>query len=261
MLTLLSALASGALVGFVLGVVGGGGSILAVPLLVHVVGVDSPHVALGTSAVAVAVNALMGLLAHARKGVVKWRCAALFSVSGVLGAAVGAAFGKAFDGGKLLALFGALMIVVGALMLRPRRSEGAPDVRLTIDSARALAPRLVGLGFATGVASGFFGIGGGFMIVPALLLATNMPLSMAISSSLVAVAAFGVTTATSYAFSGLVDWKLAAIFIVGGGAGSLLGTLSAGHLARHKRALAVSFALLVIAVGGYVIQQGISRLG
>lgn len=254
--TLLLGLLSGTLVGFVLALIGGGGSILAVPLLVQLVGVPSPHVALGTSAVAVAVSALSNLAFHARAGTVKWRCGALFAGSGVLGASLGAALGKAVDGDELLAVFGALMVLVGASMLRPRRSEGVPEVRLTRASARRLVPRLVGLGLLTGTASGFFGIGGGFLIVPALLLATDMPLPMAVGSSLVAVAAFGLTTALSYASSGLVDWPLSLIFIAGGVAGGLLGTLGAKRLGQHKRALSLTFACIVIAVGGYIILKG-----
>ena len=86
----LAALASGGVIGLILGLVGGGGSILAVPLLIYVVGVGSPHAAIGTAAVAVTVNALASLVGHARAGRVKWRCASVFAVSGMIGAALGA---------------------------------------------------------------------------------------------------------------------------------------------------------------------------
>ena len=115
-LTILAALAAGALIGLVLGLVGGGGSILAVPLLVYAVGVESAHAAIGTAAVAVALNAAAGLAAHARSGTVKWPCALVFAGAGVAGAQIGAEAGKALDGDKLLALFGALMIAVGAVV-------------------------------------------------------------------------------------------------------------------------------------------------
>lgn len=260
MTQIVAGLVSGVAVGFVLGLIGGGGSILAVPLLAHFVGVASPHVAIGTSAVAVAVSALTSLAAHARKGAVKWRCAALFSASGVLGAVLGSSLGKALDGQRLLALFGVLMLIVGATMLRPRRGEGHAEVRLTVGSARVLAPRLAGLGLATGAASGFFGIGGGFLIVPALMLATDMPLAMAVGSSLVAVAAFGVTTAANYARAGLVDWPLAAIFIVGGLLGGYLGTQASTRLAGKKRVLSRIFAIVVLIVGSYLVLDGVGVL-
>ena len=111
---------SGSLVGFSLGLVGGGGSILAVPLLVYVVGLDNPHLAIGTSAIAVAVNAAANLSMHARSGNVKWRCASVSALAGVAGAFLGSTLGKMMDGQKLLALFAVLMIVVSVLMLRGR---------------------------------------------------------------------------------------------------------------------------------------------
>jgi uncharacterized membrane protein YfcA len=158
--TIVFALLSGLLIGLVLGLVGGGGSILAVPLLVHVVGMTDAHVAIGTAAVAVALNAAAGLAGHARAGNVKWRCALVFAAAGIVGAAIGVQVGKAIDGAHLLAAFGGLMIVVGGMMLRGRKAGEAPDVRLTRASAPLLLPRLIGFGFAVGLLAGFFGIVG-----------------------------------------------------------------------------------------------------
>ncbi|MGE3992817.1 sulfite exporter TauE/SafE family protein [Pseudorhodoplanes sp.] len=203
-------LASGSLVGFSLGLVGGGGSILAVPLLVYLVGVSSPHVAIGTSALAVAASAAANLASHARAGNVKWRCALVLSAAGVVGAFLGSSIGKAIDGQRLLALFAVIMMVVSILMLRGRNMVGELSVRLS----RENFPKLVGFGLAVGALSGFFGIGGGFLIVPALVMATGMPILNAVASSLVAVAAFGLTTTANYAYSGFVDWPLAVLFIV-----------------------------------------------
>jgi uncharacterized membrane protein YfcA len=181
----LLSIASGSLVGFTLGLVGGGGSIMAVPLLVYVVGVSSPHVAIGTSAIAVAVSAATNLAGHARADNVKWPCAIVFALAGMAGAAGGAQLGKMVDGGRLLTLFGVLMVIVGVAMLRPRKSGGDPDVRLTAESMPRLLPLLIGVGLVVGALSGFFGIGGGFLIVPGLIGATAMPLINAIGSSLV----------------------------------------------------------------------------
>jgi uncharacterized protein len=254
----LLAIASGSMVGFVLGLVGGGGSILAVPLLVYVVGVPSPHIAIGTSAIAVALSAAANLAGHARARTVKWPCAITFAIAGMVGAAGGAQLGKMVDGTRLLALFGGLMIVVGALMLRPRKTAGNPDIRLTRESLPQLLPMLIGLGLVVGALSGFFGIGGGFLIVPGLIGATAMPLINAIGSSLVSVMAFGLTTATSYAWSGLVDWRLAALFVVGGVFGGGLGIQLAKHLSAHKSALARTFSSIVIVVGIYVVARSLT---
>lgn len=251
------AVLSGSLVGFTLGLVGGGGYILAVPLLVYLVGVGSPHAAIGTSAIAVAASAAANLLSHAKARTVKWSCAAVFALTGIAGAALGAHAGKLVDGQRLLTLFGALMVVVGLAMLRPRKSGGNPDVTLTRGTAARLIPALTGTGLLVGALSGFFGIGGGFLIVPGLVAATGMPLINAIGSSLVAVTAFGLTTAVSYALSGLVDWPLATLFIFGGALGGLLGIRLAHRLASHKHALSRIFSAVVISVGIYVVVRGL----
>jgi uncharacterized membrane protein YfcA len=247
-------LASGMLVGFSLGLVGGGGSILAVPLMVYVVGIPDAHVAIGTSAVAVAANAAMNLSNHARGGTVRWSCALTFAAAGVAGAFVGSIAGKMIDGQKLLALFALLMLVIAALMLKTRARTGLPDARMSWTNM----PAVVALGLWTGTLAGFFGIGGGFLIVPALMLATGMSIMNAISSSLVAVTAFGLTTAASYAWSGLISWKLAGLFVAGGIAGGLIGTRAARLLADRRGALNIVFAVVIIAVALYMLARNLS---
>lgn len=247
-------LGSGVLVGFSLGLVGGGGSILAVPLMVYVVGVPEPHVAIGTSAIAVAANAAINLSNHARGGTVVWSCALMFAAAGIIGALSGSLLGKMVDGQKLLALFALVMLVIAMLMLKARSRVGVSDVKMDMSNL----PAIVGLGLCTGTMSGFFGIGGGFLIVPALMLATGMSIMNAVSSSLVAVTAFGMTTALSYAWSGLVSWRLAALFIVGGIAGGLAGTRSARHLSERRGALNIVFAAVIIAVALYMLARNIS---
>ena len=251
------ATASGGLVGFVLGLIGGGGSVLAVPLLVYVVGVKSPHIAIGTSAVGVALSAMLNLVGHAKAGNVKWRCALVFATAGVVGAALGSTFGKAFDGQKLLGLFGALMIVIAVLMFVKGGDEGDIDVRLTRTTAPTLMPFLLAYGVGVGMLSGFFGIGGGFLVVPGIIAATGMPITYAIGSSLVSVMAFGLTTAGNYAISGLVDWTLVAFFLAGGIAGGFAGRLAGKRLASEKQVLAKIFAAIVAATGVYVVWRNI----
>lgn len=239
---------SGGLVGLTLGLFGGGGSILAVPLMVYVVGVADPHIAIGTSAVAVAANAAINLATHARRGNVRWRCALTYSAAGVAGAFLGSLAGKALDGSKLLFLFALLMLVVGGLMIFTRNRQEKPAQACTLRNA----PRTLGYGIGTGAVAGFFGIGGGFLIVPALVAAASMPMLSAIGSSLVAVTAFGLTTALSYAASGLVDWPLAAVFVVGGALGGIFGAFAAGQIAQRRGALNTSFAALIIGVALYM---------
>lgn len=240
---------SGGLVGFVLGLFGGGGSILATPLMVYLVGA-APHVALGTSALAVAANAASGLIQHARKGTVRWRCGAMFAAAGMLGAFGGSTLGKSIDGQKLLFLFAIVMIVVGALMLRGRKGEGVD----TTDCDASNAPKVLGAGMVTGAFSGFFGIGGGFLIVPGLTMSARMPMINAVGTSLVAVTAFGLTTAANYAVSGLVDWALAGIFVVGGVLGGVFGTQLASKLSGGGK-LKPAFAGLIFVVAAYMLYE------
>ena len=254
--TIIATLISGGAIGLILGLVGGGGSILAVPLLVYVVGIGSTHAAIGTAAVAVSASAMASLVGHARAGNVKWRCASVFALAGVVGAAIGAELGKAFDGQRLLTLFGLLMIGVGISMLRKRSTILAPDVRLTRTSARVLLPRLIPIGLLTGLAAGFFGIGGGFLIVPGLMLAAAMPLRYAVGSSLMVVTALGLTTAGSYAISGLVDWLITGLLVAGGILGTMSGIVINKKLGAREGVLERGFAILVIAIGAYVAISG-----
>ena len=242
---------SGGMVAFSLGLVGGGGSILAVPLMIYLVGVTNPHVAIGTSALSVAASAATALVSHARAGNVKWRCALMFAASGVVGAFGGSTLGKAIDGQKMLALFAIVMVIVGAMMLRGRGDVGNPGAACN----RQNAPKVLGFGLGSGAFSGFFGIGGGFLIVPGLVASTGMPILNAIGSSLVAVTAFGLTTALNYAVSGLIDWPLAALFIAGGVVGSLAGTAAAKRLAAQAGLLKTVFAALIFAVATYMLWQ------
>lgn len=244
----LSAACAGVVVGFTLSLVGGGGSILAVPLMVYLVGVPNPHVAIGTSALAVAVNASTGLLNHARAHTVKWRCGFLYASVGVMGALAGSIIGKSVEGQKLLFLFAMLMFFVGALMLRGRNDNGLAGATCNRDNA----PKVIGLGLLTGALSGFFGIGGGFLIVPGLIASTQMPIINAIGTSLIAVAAFGLTTAVSYAVSGLIDWPLAGAFIAGGIIGGVGGAATARRLSGNAT-LKVIFSCLIFGVAAYML--------
>ncbi|BBB11210.1 sulfite exporter TauE/SafE family protein [Sphingopyxis sp. FD7] len=247
---------SGISVGFVLGLVGGGGSILAVPLLLYLVGVKNPHVAIGTSAFAVAANAAIGLWNHARAGTVNWRCGFIYGGAGVIGAFAGSTLGKSIDGHQLLLLFALLMILVAILMFRSRGNEGIEGAMCSRENVGKVA----GYGLGTGAFSGFFGIGGGFLIVPGLVASTSMPILRAIGTSLVAVTAFGLTTSFNYAMSGLVNWPLAAVFILGGVAGSAIGTRAARVLSADKGRLNMIFAGFVMLVAVYMLWKSWAEL-
>jgi uncharacterized membrane protein YfcA len=245
----------GSLVGFTLGLIGGGGSIMATPLLLYVVGLP-PHVAIGTGALAVSVNSFINFGGHARSGNVRWRTAILFAMIGMAGAAIGSTLGKTFDGQRLLFLFAVLMVAVGIMMLRRgSRPDGKGGAAETFTAAALTKVTVAAL--AVGMLSGFFGIGGGFLIVPGLLFSTGMPMILAVGSSLLAVGSFGLTTAVNYGWSGLVDWQVAAEYIAGGVVGGLIGMRLCNHLAPRKAALNKVFAGLVFVVAAYMLYRNL----
>ena len=246
----------GGLVGLTLGLIGGGGSIMATPLLLYVVGLP-PHVAIGTGALSVSANALFNFAGHARCGHVRWRSALIFATVGALGALVGSTLGKHFDGQRLLFLFAVLMVVVGLLMLRAKPATTEADRTYTLGEE---LPRVSGAALAVGGLSGFFGIGGGFLIVPGLLMSTRMPMIFAVGSSLLAVATFGLATALNYAASGLVDWPVAALYVVGGVLGGLAGMRMASALVPHHTAFTRLFSGVIFVVAAYILWRTVGSM-
>ena len=254
--TLALALASGAVVGLLLATFGGGGSVLAAPLLLYVVGVSDPHVAIGTSAAAVAVIALVSLIGHWRGGRVKWPCAITFAVSGLIGSIAGSSIAKLISGDVLLLGFAMAMAFIALSMLRKPQTEGDAGVHITPAIVLKLAP----VGLLVGFAAGFFGIGGGFLIVPGLMLATGMTMANATASSLVSVAIFGGATSANYAVSGMVDLRLVLALLAGGALGGFLGLLIAKRLESRARIARTGFAALVLLVAVFVAWHALAGL-
>lgn len=243
-----AAVAGGAIIALLLGLFGGGGSVLATPLLLYVVGLSDPHVAIGTGAAAVALNAAANLAVQARAGAVKWPCALSFAGAGLAGSLAGAMLAQQVDGQALLGAFALAMLAVGLAMLRPAQAAGDPDVRLDL----AMTYRLVPAGLVVGFAAGFFGIGGGFLIVPGLMAATGMTLANAAASSLVSVLVFGVATASTYAVAGRVDGPALLAMVAGGMIGVLAAKPLAPRLASRAALARRLFSMLVIVTALYV---------
>jgi uncharacterized membrane protein YfcA len=245
---------SGVSIGFALGLVGGGAGMLSVPLLLYFVKVDDPHVAIGTTAAAIALTALVNLVSYARAGLVRWRTGAVFAAAGVSGAFAGSRWSLHIDGGAVLLLLAAIVAVVAVLMFsRPPAALGA-----------ALEPAPPGSGFATagaGVAvggvAGFFGVSGGFLSVPALHFIARVPMLEAVASSLVSVVVFGGTTAANYAMAGKVSVPLALALVAGGIVGGQLGMRSAKAMAVKGPALRRIFAAMLLAIAAYIAYRSI----
>ena len=223
--------------------------------MVYGVGVRDPHVAVGTSALAVAANALLNVFNHAVAGAVRWRIAAIFAAAGVIGAWSGSLAGKAIAGQRLLGCFGVLMLVVAVLMFRRPLLARTPHA----EGERPFALALPLAGLAAGAVSGFFRIGGGFLIVPALVYAARLGMLQAIATSLVAVTAFGLTTALSYARSGAINWPLALCFIGGGTLGGVGGARLARRLATRRGMLDWTFASMLLIVAAYVLYRSVAE--
>lgn len=243
-----AAVAGGAVIALLLGLFGGGGSVLATPLLLYIVGIDDPHVAIGTGAAAVAVNAGANLAVQARSGQVKWPCAISFAAAGLAGSLAGAALAQKVDGQALLGAFAVAMLAVGVAMLRPPRGAGNAEVHLDM----AITLKLVPAGLGVGLAAGFFGIGGGFLIVPGLMAATGMTLASAAASSLLSVLVFGIATAGTYAVAGRVDVPALLAMIAGGAIGVLIAKPLAPKLAGRVLLARRLFAAMVIVTALYV---------
>ena len=244
----------GVVVGFLLAVFGGGGSVLAAPVLLYLGGVTDAHVAVGTASAAVAANAVFNLAGHWRGGKIKWPCAIAFSIAGLAGSFAGSSLAKLISGQQLLLAFAFAMAAIGLSMFRKPRSEGDPGVHLNM----AIMARLVPLGLLTGFAAGFFGIGGGFLIVPGLMLATGMTMANATASSLLSVALFGAATSFNYALTGQVDWVRAGLLLLGGIAGGIAGIFAAKEFSTRVTLARTLFAALILAVAAYVAWRALN---
>ncbi len=249
-------LLSGAIIGVFLGAFGGGGSVLAAPLLIYVVGVSDPHTAIGTSAAGVAAIALFSLFGHWRGGRVKWPCAIVFAISGLLGSFFGSTLAKNTNGDMLLLGFSGAMALIALSMFRKPKTAGDPDIQLSPKMILQLTP----MGLIVGTAAGFFGIGGGFLIVPGLMFAVGMTLSNATASSLVSVAIFGAATSANYALSGMVDGRLTLLLLGGGIGGGVIGIIIAKRLANRIELGRKIFALLILSVAAFIAYNSTTTL-
>jgi len=255
---------SGVIVGFSLGLIGGGGSILAVPLLLYLVGLSSipnaAHIALGTTALAVGINAYINSYMHLRKRNVAPRVGALFAGVGLIGALLGAYLGHITPGESLL-YFAIAMIVLGVYIgfFRHSASAGSREEVNRVLEAASRCPRLTrrvativaASGFLVGLISGYFGIGGGFLIVPALMFSSGLCIARAIGTSLISVGTFGVASGLEYAVYGDTLFLISALYVIGGVAGGYLGTSLA--VKAPKKTLQRAYGVIIVLVGIYMI--------
>lgn len=246
--TLVLAPGLGALIGLALGMLGGGGSILTVPILVYLLRQD-PHAAVATSLVIVGTNALTGAWLHGREGHVRLKQALLFGGYGLVAAFVGARVSRLVPDHLLLVLFAVLMLLIAALMLRRSRTPPSPHG----DHAPAAWWRIILGGAGVGFLTGFLGVGGGFLVVPALVLLLGMDMADAVGSSLVVIALNSAAGLLGHLGEGALPWALIAVFLGGGVAGLVLGArlarrLPAGRLRQMFAVFVVALAMVLLAL-------------
>lgn len=241
---------SGVIVGFSLGLTGGGGSIFAVPLLVYVVREDI-HLALGTSLASVGAISLVGAVSRIYHRQADLRTGAIFAACGIVGTYAGTRLNALVKGQALLVLFALLMgFVAMNVWRRSKGGQRGPSAIAPLSRPQVLSLCLAGLG--VGVASGFFGIGGGFLIVPALLFFARLDMHRAASTSLCVIAMNGLTGMVSYAVQHRpIDYPTTAAFIIGGivgvrGGGWLAGRVSRGWLMKAFAVMVWGIALVLL---------------
>ena len=243
-------LALATLIGLSLGLLGGGGSILTVPILVYAVGLD-PKAAVAASLAVVGVTSLVGALGHWRAGNVRLRTAAVFGGVAMIGAFVGARLSVFLSGQVQLVIFAIVMLVAAAFMLRGREPATA-----TSEGDAAVEPRILPMvlqGFAVGVMTGVVGVGGGFLIVPALVLLGRVPMKAAVGTSLLIIAMNSASGFLGYAGQVTLPWGFLAQFTALAILGVVIGTVLAR--AAPREALRRGFAALLVVVGMFVLYQ------
>lgn len=243
------ALAFGLLIGLLLGTVGGGGSILIVPILVYALDLGV-HEATATSLVIVGMTSLIGAVPHARAGRVAVRTALMFGAAGIVGAFAGTRLNALVSGPVILLLFGLLMLLVALRMAVGQRSS-APTAPPT--AVGGLPWPVMATGLVVGLMTGLFGVGGGFLIVPALVLILRLPMRLAVGTSLVVIAINSAAALGAHLGSSGIDASLAALFVAGGFVGALVAGRLAGRVDEAR--LSRGFAALVALVGIYLIAR------
>jgi uncharacterized membrane protein YfcA len=246
-----AALGLGALIGILLGLLGGGGSILAVPALVYGAGLPLAA-AVPTSLLVVGISSATALLPRLRARQIRWGIAAIIGAAGAVAAFGGAALNRLLDPRVVLIGFAALMVVAAVRMLRGD-GETAGDCALPGGGVnwRACLPKTVAVGVVVGFLTGLFGVGGGFLIIPALVLLLGLPMPAAAGTSLVIIVINSAAGFAAHAADATLDYRIAGAFTLT----AVLGSLAAGQLAARlpARRLRYTFAYLVLAIAAFVV--------
>lgn len=230
------------LVGVTLGLLGGGGSILTVPLLVYVAGMETKE-AIATSLLVVGVTSAVGAISHARARRVQWRTGLVFGVAGMAGAYAGGRVAELIPGQWLLIGFALIMVITALAMLR-----GRGEIDPTESSAHLPTARIVLHGLIVGLVTGLVGAGGGFVIVPALALLGGLAMPVAIGTSLVVITMNSAAGLAGHLSSVTIDWPIAAMVTAAAVLGALLGGPLAGRIPPQTLRRLFGWFVLIMAI-------------
>lgn len=236
-------------VGISLGLLGGGGSILTVPLLAYVGGMDAKQ-AIATSLLVVGVTSLVGAISHARAGRVQWRTGLIFGGAGMVGAYAGGVLARFIPGTVLLIGFAVMMIATAVAMLRGRRAVGTSR-----EGHRLPVPKIVAEGLVVGLVTGLVGAGGGFLVVPALALLGGLPMPIAVGTSLIVIAMKSFAGLGGYLSSVQINWTVALAVTAAAVVGSLIGARLTAKV--DPDSLRKAFGWFVLAMSSVILAQEI----
>lgn len=241
----------GFIIGLTLGFLGGGGSILTVPALVYIVG-QSPQAAVTASLMIVGINSAMGAFFHRTQGTQNWQVALLFGGTGMIAAYLSAGLSQLLPSTLLLILFALLMLVVGAIMIFSKAPQNQEQ-----PSGRLLITLLSGAG--VGILTGFLGVGGGFLIVPALVMLVGLPMRQAVGTSLIVIAMNSLAGFLGHLNGMEIDLTVVTIFVATGIIGSLFGSRLSKLIKPDQ--LRTSFAAFVMLLGVFLLYDNLQKLG
>ncbi len=240
----------GFIIGLTLGLLGGGGSILTVPALVYMVG-QSPHVAITASLIIVGLNAMIGVWFYRKQGVLDWKVAFTFGGVGMITAYLAASVSHYFSETLLMSMFALLMLVVGVVMIvrKPPSDEQA--------QSRGL-PVVIASGATVGLLTGFLGVGGGFLIVPALVMLVGLPIRSAIGTSLIIIAMNSLAGVLGHLGAIELDYTVIGIFVVAG----IAGTFAGSQLTKLIRSAYLQriFAVFIIGLGLFLLYDNLRQV-
>lgn len=250
---LIIALALALIVGVTLGLLGGGGSILTVPILTYVLKME-PREAIAASLFIVGATSAVSVINHAKAGRVRLKTGLLFGAAGMAGAFAGGLIGGHVPGVVLMVLFALMMIATATAMIRGRKDQGE---KAPAEGQRSLIKILID-GFVVGIATGLVGAGGGFLIVPALNMLGGLPMAVAVGTSLLVITMKSIAGLGGYLFSVTLNWPVVLGFTATAIVGSFIGTAIAGKI--PEKALRKGFGYFVLVMGLFVMAQELPHL-